>query len=69
MARRGTAARLVLSVLTGLCVFGGSAYSQTGMAETHLLGDWGGTRTRLVEQGVRFDFQYVSDTLWAFKSQ
>jgi hypothetical protein len=26
-------------------------------------------RTRLVERGVRFDFQYVSDTLWGFKSQ
>jgi carbohydrate-selective porin OprB len=39
------------------------------MAETHLLGDWGGMRTRLAERGVRFDFQYVSDTLWGFKSQ
>ena len=66
---RGTAARLVLYVLTGLCVVGGSAYCQTGMAETHLLGDWGGMRTRLVDRGVQFDFQYVSDTLWGFKSQ
>jgi porin len=39
------------------------------MAETHLLGDWGGLRTRLLERGVQFDFQYVSDTLWGFKSQ
>jgi porin len=67
---RGTAARLVLLVLTGLCVFAGPAYAQTGLAaETYLLGDWGGLRTRLLEQGVRFDFQYVSDTLWGFKSQ
>jgi len=57
-------------VLTGLCVFAGPAYAQTDLAaETYLLGDWGGLRTRLLEQGVRFDFQYVSDTLWGFKSQ
>jgi carbohydrate-selective porin OprB len=87
-ARRGIAARLDLLVLTGLCVFGGPAYSQTGTGETlaltamrcakalkviflknHLLGDWCGARTRLLERGVRFDFQYVSDTLWGFKSQ
>ena len=30
----------------------------------HLLGDWGGERTRLFDRGVRFDFQYISDTLW-----
>jgi len=39
------------------------------MAEPYLFGDWGGTRTRLQDQGVRFDFQYVSDTLWGFKSE
>ena len=88
-ARRGIAARLDLLVVTGLCVFGGPAYSQTGTGETlscpdshemrqgsqghfsqdHLLGDWCGARTRLLERGVQFDFQYVSDTLWGFKSQ
>jgi porin len=26
-------------------------------------------RTRLLERGVRFDFQYISDTLWGSKSQ
>jgi porin len=66
---RGIAAQLVLLVLTGLCVFGDPAYSQTRMAETHLLGDWDGMRTRLLERGVRFDFEYVSDTLWGFKGQ
>jgi carbohydrate-selective porin OprB len=66
-------------------VFGARAYSQTGLGETlsgpdsherrqgaaddYLLGDWGGVRTRLLERGVRFDFQYISDTLWGFKSQ
>jgi porin len=30
----------------------------------HLLGDWGGGRMRLFDRGVRFDFQYISDTLW-----
>jgi carbohydrate-selective porin OprB len=34
-----------------------------------LFGDWCGERTRLEKRGVRFDFQYVSDTLWGFKSQ
>lgn len=83
-ARRGTAARLVLLAVTGLCVFGGPAYSQTGTGATppcpdgpklnlgpqdHLLGDWCGERTRLEQRGVKFDFQYVSDTLWGFKSQ
>jgi len=29
----------------------------------YLLGDWGGTRSRLLVRGVRFDFQYVSDSL------
>jgi porin len=67
---RARHSKLVLLVLTGLCVLAGPAYAQTGLAsESYLLGDWGGLRTRLVEQGVRFDFQYVSDTLWGFKSQ
>jgi porin len=34
----------------------------------HLFGDWGGVRSRLLERGVRFDFQYISDTLWNLKS-
>jgi len=29
----------------------------------HLFGDWGGERTRLLEHGVTFDFQYVADHL------
>jgi porin len=35
----------------------------------HLFGDWGGERTRLLERGVIFDFQYVSDSLWDLKSE
>ena len=35
----------------------------------HLFGEWGGERTRLLERGVRFDFQYVSDSLWNIESQ
>ena len=81
-ARRGLAVRPVLLVVTGLCVLGSPAYSQTGGGKpsscpgnydigslAHLLGDWCGERTRLEQRGVRFDFQYVSDTLWGFKSQ
>lgn len=29
----------------------------------HLFGDWGAERTRLLKRGVKFDFQYVSDSL------
>ena len=35
----------------------------------HLLGDWGGERTRLEEKGVNFDLQYISDSLWNIKSE
>src|SRR5215467_88169 len=34
----------------------------------HLFGEWDGERTRLLEHGVRFDFQYVSDSLWNIES-
>jgi porin len=35
----------------------------------HLFGEWGGERSRLLERGVRFDFQYISDTLWNVESE
>jgi porin len=35
----------------------------------HLFGDWDGLRSRLLERGVRFDFQYISDSLWNLKSE
>src|SRR5215470_2762602 len=35
----------------------------------HLLGDWGGERSRLLERGVRFDFFYITDSLWNIKSE
>ena len=35
----------------------------------HLFGVWGGERTRLLERGVSFDLQYVSDSLWNLKSE
>jgi carbohydrate-selective porin OprB len=60
------------------------AHAQSGLEETlsgpdtHevrrdprdlLSGDWGGARSRLLESGVRFDLQYIGDTLWGRKSQ
>ena len=63
--------------------FAAHARSQTGLEETlsgpdshetgqgphgHLFGEWGGKRTQLLERGVRFDFQYISDSLWNIKS-
>jgi carbohydrate-selective porin OprB len=68
----------------GLCVFAFPVYSQTAQHEPlpgpdshetgqgphgHLFGDWGGERTRLQDRGVKFDFQYVSDSLWDIKSE
>lgn len=35
----------------------------------HLFGDWGGERGRLLERGVKFDLQYVSDSLANVKSK
>ena len=68
----------------GLCFFVFPVQAQTQQDETlsgpdshetgqgphgHLFGDWGGERMRLLERGVRFDFQYISDSLWDIKSE
>jgi len=48
---------------------GGPDSHETGQGPYgHLFGEWGGERTRLLERGVRFDFQYVSDSLWNIES-
>jgi porin len=75
---------LFLLVWAAFCVFAARARSQTGLEETlsgpdshetgqgphgHLFGEWGGKRTQLLERGVRFDFQYISDSLWNIKSE
>ena len=76
--------KLVLLVCIMLCILAAYGYSQTGLGETlsgpdsdetgqghqrHLFGDWDGERSRLLERGVRFDFQYVSDSLWNIESE
>ncbi len=81
---RRLAGKFVFLVWAALCVFADRTYCQTGPGETlsgpdshetgqgphgHLFGDWGGERTRLLERGVRFDFQYISDSLWNIKSE
>src|SRR5215468_2565045 len=48
---------------------GPDSHEITSSDQAYLFGDWDGTRTRLREQGVRFDFFYASDTLWGFESQ
>jgi carbohydrate-selective porin OprB len=49
---------------------GGPDSHETGQGpHGHLFGDWGGARSRLLERGVRFDFQYISDSLWNIKSE
>jgi porin len=67
----------------GLLLWASSAHPQTTQQEPipgpdshetgqgphgHLFGEWGGERTRLEERGVKFDFQYVSDSLANIKS-
>src|SRR6516164_3325854 len=48
---------------------GGPDSHETGQGpHGHLFGEWGGERPRLLERGVRFDFQYVSDSLWNVES-
>ena len=76
--------RLLFLLWCALCVFAFPANSQILQEETlsgpdsheagqgphgHLFGNWGGERTRLLERGVRFDFQYISDSLWNVKSE
>ena len=75
--------RFLFLLWWALCVFALPANSQILQEETlsgpdshetgqgphgHLFGNWGGERTRLLERGVRFDFQYISDSLWNIKS-
>jgi porin len=77
-------ARFVCLVWVALHVLAAPTQSQTVSDETlagpdrhetgqgphgHLFGDWGGARSRLLERGVRFDLQYVSDSLWNLKSE
>lgn len=76
--------RWVCLISVALSVFASRAYCQDSQGETlsgpdshetgqgphgHLFGEWGGTRSRLLERGVRFDLQYVSDSLWNLKSE
>jgi porin len=68
----------------GFCALVLPAYSQGEQEETlsgpdshetgqgphgHLFGEWGGERGRLLERGVRFDFQYISDSLWNLQGE
>jgi porin len=76
--------RILVLVCSGFLIHVGTSYAQITQEETlsgpdsheipqgthgHLLGEWGGKRSRLLERGVRFDFQYISDTLWNIKSE
>jgi porin len=76
--------RFLFLLWCGLYVFLFPVHAQTLQEETlsgpdshetgqgphgHLFGTWGGERTHLLERGVRFDFQYISDSLWDIKSE
>src|SRR5215813_10301734 len=75
--------RIVCLLWSVVCLFAIPAFAQTQVEETlsgpdshetgqgphgHLFGDWGGERPRLFERGVRFDLQYISDSLWKLES-
>ena len=81
---RKLTSKLVCVMRAAMCLFVACAYSQEAQEETlggpdshetgqgphgHLFGEWEGERTRLMERGVRFDFQYISDSLWNIKSE
>jgi carbohydrate-selective porin OprB len=81
---QGLTSKLVLVAWAAFFICAARAHCQTGLGETlsgpdshetgqdphgHLLGEWGGKRTELLERGVRFDFQYISDSLWNIKSE
>jgi porin len=76
--------KIVFLVWAALCLLMVHADAQTALGETlsgpdshetgqgphgHLFGDWSGERSRLLERGMRFDFQYISDSLWNIKSE
>ena len=80
----GRQLRLLFLLWSGLYVFVFPVHSQTAQHEPlpgpdshetgqgphgHLFGNWGGERTHLLERGVEFDFEYVSDSLWNLKSE
>jgi porin len=75
---RAPVGKTLITMSAALVAFADHAYPQSSIGETlsgpdshetgqgphgHLLGDWGGVRPYLFEQGVRFDFQYISDNL------
>jgi len=81
---QGIGRRLIFLLWAALPLFPPTAFSQAPQEETlggpdshetgqgphgHLLGDWRGLRSRLSQRGVKFDLQYVSDSLWNIKSQ
>src|SRR5580692_8433021 len=76
--------KFVILASTVLCVLVPTARSQTVQEDMlsgpdshetgqgphgHLFGDWDGERSRLLEHGVAFDLQYVSDSLSNIKSE
>jgi hypothetical protein len=83
-AMYGRMIRSVFLLWSYLWVFAFSVYSRDRIGETlsgpdshdtgqgphgHLFGDWGGERSHLLQRGVRFDFQYITDSLWNIKSE
>jgi porin len=51
-------------VWTGDGLAGPDAHEHPPEDRGHVFGDWGGRRTRLFDDGVTLDVQYLSDSLW-----
>jgi porin len=75
---RAPVGKTLITMSAALVAFADHAYPQSSIGETlsgpdshetgqgpygHLLGEWGGVRPYLLDRGVRFDLQYVSDNL------
>jgi len=53
----GGTKRKLVALATALLIWGLCAQPLSAQDRTHLLGDWGGVRSKLAEHGIIFDFQ------------
>jgi porin len=47
---------------------GPDSHEHSVLSRRHLFGNWDGERSRLLDRGVQFDLQYLSDSLWNARS-
>lgn len=81
---RKVSTRVLCAIWALVGISGAQAPSQTSVEQTlsgpdshetgqgphgHLFGDWAGERSALLERGVQFDLQYISDSLGNLRSE